>query len=799
MFEPGRGLPAVTAFRRLGPCSLHRVFALTIGLITALGAQHVIAADLACVVQAGGCDVILTATANGRIILDGRTLGSTLYAGKTLCIPPRAGGPYQYLWMHEMWGEPGRPVTITNCGGQAVFDNATGTTLAFETVSFAHLTGTGSSQHTYGIVAHNSGYGAMVDFNYGSSDLEIDHVEARGNPVAGSPQTGNPTLTGGSGIVARTYPRCSDGKWRRGTWAMNNVFIHDNYVHDTQYEGLYVGPSHHGWVVANAYTPGFDCSATVPTPVPAPSCEGIAGRWCEADANNIVIVRNRLENIGNDAIQVGAASGGAFIARNRVRNYGLHDDDPHSSAVQLGPGSRGVVDSNWLENAPNQRAFSQGLKHMGLGETYYTNNVVIGARNALQLLRNTDVNLGMDVPGVHLYNNTLLDSKQEALYGLCSNFDTIYLKNNLFAGYALPYPNGGAGTGCIQSLVAGNRYDSSAADAGFVNLGALDLHLLPGSPAANSAVSLEALVDVDFDGADRLRQPYDYGAFATPTSASCPTSAKGDFSADGRPDLIWRHQPTNRHMLWTLNGSTLAQSRWLVPDPAVGWQVVGADDFDGDGRSDVVLVDAVTSGVEFWLLREHVRQGPARVLAAPLLPPWKLAATGDFNADGWPDLLWRNASSQKLRVWTLEGTVKTGEIVPSPDQAVDANWEVVAALDYNSDGVRDLLWYNQNSGKIVAWFMNAAVQRTSGRFTEPPAAGDSNWKVLAGGKYSGTSAAACTHDIVWRNATSGRAVVWRMDALGVRMSGVFMTPDGPLATPDGLPTQRLEWVIAGPR
>jgi hypothetical protein len=772
---------------------------LALGLAFGPGSARAGAAELACVVQPGGCDVLLTASPDGRISLDGRVLGGTLYAGKTLCIPPRGAGPYRYLWMREMWGEPGRPMTITNCGGQAVFDNSTGTTLAFETVSFAHLTGTGSAAHAYGIVAHNSGIGAMVDFNYGSSDIEIDHVEARGNPVAGSPETGDPVLTGGSGIAVRTYPRCSDGKWRRGTWAMNNVFVHDNYIHDTRYEGLYIGPSHHGWVAANAYTPGFDCSATVPAPVPPPACEGITGRWCEADVNNVVIVRNRLENIGNDAIQVGAAVGGAFVAHNHVRDYGLHDDDPHSAGVQFGPGSRGVVDANWLENRPSQRIFGQGLKHMGLGETSYTNNVVIGARNALQLLRNTDVNLGMDVPGVHLHNNTLLASKQEALYYLCANFDTIYLKNNLVAGYALPYPNGGAGAGCIPTLASGNRYVGDAADVGFVDLGALDLHLAPGSPAANSATSLEGLVDVDFDGADRMRRPYDYGAFATPATTPCPTSAKGDLNSDGRPDLIWRHGSSNRHMIWTLNGSTLVQSRWLAPDPAPGWQVVGADDFDGDGRSDVVLVDALGAGVEFWLLRDGVRQGAARALAAPLPPPWTLAATGDFNGDGWPDLLWRNASSQKLLVWTLVGTHKTGEIVPTPDQAVDANWEVVAALDYDGDRVRDLLWYNRNSGKIVIWFMNPAVQRTSGRFAEPPAAGDSNWKVLAGGKYSGNSARACTHDIVWRNATSGRTVVWRMDAQGVRLSGVFTAPDGPMATPDGLPTSRLDWVLAGPR
>jgi hypothetical protein len=45
--------------------------------------------------------------------------------------------------------------------------------------------------------------------------------------------------------------------------------------------------------------------------------------------------------------------------------------------------------------------------------------------------------------------------------------------------------------------------------------------------------------------------------------------------------------------------------------------------------------------------------------------------------------------------------------------------------------------------------------------------------------------------MVWRNATSGRFVVWHMDQAGNRTSGVFTTPDAP-ASP-------LAWTIVGPR
>ena len=75
----------------------------------------------------------------------------------------------------------------------------------------------------------------------------------------------------------------------------------------------------------------------------------------------------------------------------------------------------------------------------------------------------------------------------------------------------------------------------------------------------------------------------------------------------------------------------------------------------------------------------------------------------------------------------------------------------------------------------------------------------SNWKVLAAGDYGigpdGSDATAPqpgTKDLVWRNATSGKFVVWHMATNGDRTGGVFTSPDAPAA-------DALDWTIAGPR
>ncbi len=272
--------------------------------------------------------------------------------------------------------------------------------------------------------------------------------------------------------------------------------------------------------------------------------------------------------------------------------------------------------------------------------------------------------------------------------------------------------------------------------------------------------------------------------------------AKADFAQDGRTDLVLQ-RATGALDVWQMaevagQATRLAELR-VVPDPpAPPWQVVGADDFDADLRGDLVLWNGSTGEVRFWLMNGPNRVADVALTGGALAPPWTPAATADFDGDGRPDLLWRNASTQKLVVWKLLGTTKAGEIVPSPDQAIAANWAVTAALDWNGDGWSDLLWYNATSGRIVLWFMNRLVERTAGQFANPTSAGNDNWKVVAAGDYGvGPGGRQGTKDVVWRNDTSGRLVTWFMDLAGNRTSGQFVNP--------GEPSDPLGTRVVGPR
>ncbi len=257
---------------------------------------------------------------------------------------------------------------------------------------------------------------------------------------------------------------------------------------------------------------------------------------------------------------------------------------------------------------------------------------------------------------------------------------------------------------------------------------------------------------------------------------------KGDFYGLGVASLYGQVSDLSNRMFAWMRRTQQLGGGFFFGAPTATSSLVGVDDFVGDNQDETVWRDTVTGAA-------YVDFHP--VTGAPTLAlNWKLSATGDFSGDGKADILWRNTTSQKLVVWTMNGSAKIGNIIPAPDQAVDANWEVAGATDFNGDGNRDLLWYNQTTGKIVLWFMNASVQRITGQFTNPASVGNNNWKVLAVGDYGkGAGGVYDTQDVVWQNDTSKKIVVWFMDLAGNRTNGTFTTPDVLVGA----------WDLVGPR
>ena len=237
----------------------------------------------------------------------------------------------------------------------------------------------------------------------------------------------------------------------------------------------------------------------------------------------------------------------------------------------------------------------------------------------------------------------------------------------------------------------------------------------------------------------------------------------GDFNGDGRSDILWQNA-SGQAAIWEMNGAApIAGGSQLVgPNPGPNWKAVATGDFNGDGRSDILWQN--TSGqVAIWEMNGLSPIAGGSQLAGPNPGPnWKAVATGDFNGDGHSDILWQNASGQ-VAIWEMNGAalIAGGSQLVGPNPG--PNWKAVATGDFNGDGFSDILLQNA-SGQVAIWEMNGAAPIAGGSQLVGPNPGP-NWKAVGTGDFNGDGFS----DILWQNA-SGQTAVWEMNETNVALS-----------------------------
>jgi hypothetical protein len=190
---------------------------------------------------------------------------------------------------------------------------------------------------------------------------------------------------------------------------------------------------------------------------------------------------------------------------------------------------------------------------------------------------------------------------------------------------------------------------------------------------------------------------------------------------------------------------------------------LGTADFNGDGKPDILWRNAVTGENYVWYMDGATRTGGA-YLAMVTDPNWRIVATADFNGDGKPDILWRNATRGENYVWFMDGVTRTGGAYL--DTVADLNCKFVGTGDFTGDGKPDILWQNATTGQNYVWYMNG-VTRTGGTFLDTVA--DPNWKIVGTGDLSGDG----KPDLLWRNTSTGVNYAWYMNGV-TRTGGAYL-------------------------
>jgi hypothetical protein len=231
-----------------------------------------------------------------------------------------------------------------------------------------------------------------------------------------------------------------------------------------------------------------------------------------------------------------------------------------------------------------------------------------------------------------------------------------------------------------------------------------------------------------------------------------------DFNADGRSDLLWQNEMGDGGEAWQMSGVRL-QSAYGFNLPS-GYRIMTTGDFNGDGQLDLFATSAARDMV-MWF--GNGRGFAAQSLGRTYGPGWSAVGRVDFNKDGISDLLWRNDQTGQFETWVMNGiTLVSGRGFQLPP-----NYRVATVGDFNGDGISDL-FLTSPSRDMVMWFgtgtsfTGQSLNRTYGVGWKPVGQIDFN----ADGK----------DDLLWHS--NGQFEAWVMDGIQLTRARGFGLPNG---------------------
>lgn len=472
--------------------------------------------------EAQNCNCDFTIPLNTTTI-NGTSLG--VQPGDTICL---LAGQRTFLYFKNIIGDSLHPVVIINKDGAV---NVMNTTYSYgirvAQSRYFRFTGTGVDSIKHGIkILQTAPNCNGLSLDNLATNFEIDHFEIAN--------------TGFAGINSKTQPTC-DGTANRGVFTQYSVSIHDNYIHDTGGEGMYIGHSFY-----NGY-----CQ----------TCNGVPDTLYPHDIIGMRIYNNIIENAHWDGMQVGCVVEDCEIYNNVITNYGIDKVTSQNAGLQIGGGTTGKCYNNFVANGSGI-----GINVFGTGNNFVYNNIVLNAgqnyfpNDPSKFVHGIFCADRSTVPGspFNFINNTIINPKTDGIRMTSTLSANNEIRNNIvvhpgsMGSYSNPNTSYVNLMTTAPTFVSNNYYAPTAAEVQFRDTLNMNYRVLGTSPVKDAGIDVSSMgVIIDYDSLLRLNYgSYDIGAF------------------EYHPENIWTgaksslwNDPAN----WSEQSTPIAEDHVIIP------------------------------------------------------------------------------------------------------------------------------------------------------------------------------------------------------------------------------------------
>ncbi|RSM51554.1 hypothetical protein DMB66_41660 [Actinoplanes sp. ATCC 53533] len=184
--------------------------------------------------------------------------------------------------------------------------------------------------------------------------------------------------------------------------------------------------------------------------------------------------------------------------------------------------------------------------------------------------------------------------------------------------------------------------------------------------------------------------------------APLPAAKLADFNRNGWSDVLARTSSTGNLFLYPGNG-TYADEK-ARRSIGRGWgsmnSIVRIGDLNRDGYTDLVARVSASGDLYFYPGRSSGSLGTRKLLWKKFKKMREIAAIGDLNKDGYPDLVANQSGSADLYLYPGQKGTKLGKAKRIAKGGWNTMSELAGVADFNRDGYPDLVARQSSTGKL---------------------------------------------------------------------------------------------------